>query len=84
MDAQAELRVPRRWIQAKSRSIRMSGTNVASPKEREPCGDTLPILRRRSNDVPRRMGRPSTGRRGKGDRTPKGQELCEMQMLKWC
>jgi hypothetical protein len=34
---------------------------------------------RRRYDLPGGTGRPSTGRRGTGDRTPRSQEVCEMQ-----
>jgi hypothetical protein len=34
---------------------------------------------RRSHDLPGRTGRPSTGRRGTGDRTSTTREVCEMQ-----
>src|SRR5262249_30503482 len=33
----------------------------------------------RGNDLPRGTGRPSTGRRGLGDWTPEGREVCVMQ-----
>ena len=38
-----------------------------------------PRSSRRSNDRPGRTGKPSTGRRGPGDRTPTDREVCVMQ-----
>ena len=38
-----------------------------------------PRSSRRSHDLPRRAGKPATGRRGPGDRTPDDREVCVMQ-----
>src|SRR5437867_4398857 len=38
-----------------------------------------PRSSRRSHDRPGRAGKPPTGRRGPGDRTPPDREVCEMQ-----
>src|SRR5256714_8646485 len=38
-----------------------------------------PRSSRRSHGRPGRAGKPLTGRRGPGDRTPPGREVCEMQ-----
>ena len=38
-----------------------------------------PRSSRRSHDLPRRAGKPPTGRRGPGDRTSPTREVCVMQ-----
>jgi hypothetical protein len=68
----------------KSRSIRMSGTNVGSPKGREPYGDTLPILVAGATTCQGgREGRPQ-GEGAKVTGHQKARRYAKCKMLKWC
>jgi hypothetical protein len=64
----------------KSRSIRISGTNVGSPKGREPYGDRVPaVVAGATTCQGGREGRPQgEGAQVTGHR--QDQEVCEMQI----
>jgi hypothetical protein len=47
----------------------MTRVNVGSPKGRKSYGDRVPVVVAVGNGLPRRTGKPATGRRGTGDRT---------------
>ncbi len=65
----------------------MTVTNVGSPKGREPYGDGVPVVVAGVTPPKWRPGKPSTGRRGPGDRITgdcEGMRNAERRNGAWC